>query len=235
MHRLYRITVLLPVLLLADTAGGDSRDTAAVPVHEEYRHRLVFEKDHVRIMSVNIPPGDTSAFHIHEDPTVYVVISAAALRSQQPGKEWQEPEPSQQRTNGELIDAAIYRERRLIHRVQNTDKGPFRVIGIMNGGPGRETLLTTETKMQSREHINNNWFATGRFSLLPGAGTDLLRYDSPAIVIQTSEGHSDVLIEEVSTAEKTVSGNWSWHNEGIPFRLRNLGKREIHLVVVEVR
>ncbi len=235
MHTSYRLFTVFVIMLIPGTAWTGSADEIAVPVHEEYRHRLVFEKDHVRIMSVNIPPGDTSGFHIHEDPTVYIVISPVLMSSQSKGGEWQEPDPALQRSNGDLVDASGYRDKPLVHRVFNPSDRPFRVIGIMNSGPGQGAPTEEERHMHARDEINNEWFASRKFTLAAGTNTEILQPAYPAVVIQTGPGHSDVLIGDISTAEKTVSGNWSWHNAGVPFRLRNLGDEQVQLVIVEVR
>ena len=51
--------------------------TAQLPVRMEPRHHKVFENDYVRVLDVNIVPGDTSLFHIHEIPSVFIIIANA--------------------------------------------------------------------------------------------------------------------------------------------------------------
>lgn len=227
--------LLLLTLTITVTFPQAFAEPTAVPVYEEFRHRLIFEKDHVRVINVNIPPGDTSLYHIHDVPTVYVVINGALLRSQVLGGEWVDPDPAQYRQNGELIDAKGYIDKMLIHRVSNTGEEPFRVIGIMNSNTGKDRVAAAEENMRAKSGIDNSWFSSWRISLKPGATSDLYRLNDPAVLVQTSDGHSDVLIGGHSTAEKTVSGNWSWHNKGDTFQLRNLGTSDVQLVLVEVK
>ena len=52
-----------------------AQDEKVVPVHEEPRHRLVFEAPATRILDVQIPAGDTTLFHTHSDPILYVSMS----------------------------------------------------------------------------------------------------------------------------------------------------------------
>ncbi|HEX3080985.1 MAG TPA: hypothetical protein VHQ04_11000, partial [Puia sp.] len=43
-----------------------------VPVSQEPLHHKVLENNHLRLLDVHIPPGDTSMFHIHATPSVFV-------------------------------------------------------------------------------------------------------------------------------------------------------------------
>lgn len=235
MFKTSRLPLFLLTLIVTGSLPQAFAGPTVVPVYEEFRHRLIFEKDHVRVMNVNVPPGDTSLYHIHDVPTVYVVINGALLRSQVLGGEWVDPDPAQYRQNGELIDAKGYIDKTLIHRVSNTGEEPFRVVGIMNSNTGKAGAVASDENMRAKSEINNSWFSTRRISLQPGATTDEYRLNDPAVLVQTSDGHSDVLISGHSTAEKTVSGNWSWHNKGDTIQLRNLGNSDVHLVLVEVK
>ena len=62
-----------------------------VPVYEEPRHRQVFRSGTTRILELIVLPGDTSLFHSHEDPIVYINLSSGALRTQELGKDWSQP------------------------------------------------------------------------------------------------------------------------------------------------
>jgi quercetin dioxygenase-like cupin family protein len=59
-----------------------------VPVYHEPHHRQVFQKGPVRILDLQIPPGDMSWFHSHESPVLYVTLGTSATRTQNLGGEW---------------------------------------------------------------------------------------------------------------------------------------------------
>src|SRR5688572_15785111 len=67
-----------------------SRVFAQAPVlmHEEPRHRLVLTHQHVRVMDVKILPGDTTLFHVHDVPALYVAISASPVDIQLVHGKW---------------------------------------------------------------------------------------------------------------------------------------------------
>jgi hypothetical protein len=60
-------------------------------VHQEPRHHLVFDSPGTRILDVQIPPGDTTLFHTHSDPILYVTMSTSRTRSQNLGADWSAP------------------------------------------------------------------------------------------------------------------------------------------------
>jgi hypothetical protein len=59
--------------------------TGQVPVHEEPRHHLVFQNKEIRILNVLIPPGDTSQYHIHTTPSLFIRLSSTTTGSQLQG------------------------------------------------------------------------------------------------------------------------------------------------------
>src|SRR5688572_32524584 len=46
-----------------------------VPVHHEPHHRQVFQHGPMRILDLQLPPGDISWFHTHEWPVYYLTTS----------------------------------------------------------------------------------------------------------------------------------------------------------------
>lgn len=59
-----------------------------MPVHQEPHHRQVFQSGPMRIIDLQIPPGDTSWFHTHEWPIFYLTVADSQTRTQVLGEEW---------------------------------------------------------------------------------------------------------------------------------------------------
>ena len=72
----------------SSSAQSGSPDQPIVPVYHEPHHRQVFQYGPVRILDLQIPPGDMSWFHSHESPVLYVTLSTSATRTQNLGGEW---------------------------------------------------------------------------------------------------------------------------------------------------
>jgi len=116
------------------------------------------------------------------------------------------------------------------HRVENLGATTFRLIGIAHKGRG-----TAVTEKDDDTEIDNDWFRGKRFRLAPGEKTQEHRHQYSVLVVQVSGGNSDVVENEMSTAEKTVSGNWSWHEARTGHVLRNIGTADIELLEVEIK
>jgi hypothetical protein len=69
-----------------DEAGQGQ--TPIMPVHQEPHHRQVFQYGPMRIIDLQIPPGDMSWFHTHEWPVFYLTVADSQTRTQILGEEW---------------------------------------------------------------------------------------------------------------------------------------------------
>jgi len=70
----------------ADEAGQGQ--TPMMPVHQEPHHRQVFQYGPMRIIDLQIPPGDMSWFHMHDHPVFYLTVADSQTRTQILGEEW---------------------------------------------------------------------------------------------------------------------------------------------------
>lgn len=98
---------------------------AQVPVREEPRHHNVFENQYIRLLDVWINPGDTSLFHIHATPSLFLHFTNTPVAAQIKGSAW---------TSAiNKAGAASYRSfinDTLVHRVSNQDTALFHVTDI---------------------------------------------------------------------------------------------------------
>src|ERR1700674_3180562 len=61
---------------------------AQVPLEQEPRHHLEFANDLLRVISPQIPAGDTTLEHVHTHDDATVCIHGAETRAKLPGAEW---------------------------------------------------------------------------------------------------------------------------------------------------
>jgi quercetin dioxygenase-like cupin family protein len=112
--------LLLTTLLLSICPGH-----AQVQVSKEPYHRQVMENEYLRLLNVMIQPGDTTQFHIHSTPSLFLHLSNTNVATQEQGKEWE--------YNRNTLGNAWYRPFSpdpLIHRVANIDSLPMHVIDV---------------------------------------------------------------------------------------------------------
>jgi hypothetical protein len=97
---------------------------AQVQVRNEPRHHNVFENEFARILDVYLAPGDTTMYHVHSTPSVFIVFTNTNVGSQLIGKQ------SQKGANisGEISYDSLKTPR--IHRVWNEDTSWFHVMDI---------------------------------------------------------------------------------------------------------
>src|SRR6202040_4244500 len=59
-----------------------------VPVYHEPHHRQLFAYGTTRILEGQVPPGETSWYHVHAEPILYLTLSASTQRTQNLGEDW---------------------------------------------------------------------------------------------------------------------------------------------------
>ncbi|MHA4806547.1 hypothetical protein ACX0G9_00500 [Flavitalea flava] len=111
-----------------DSSVAQSKPNALNPVavSKEPRHHNVFENAWVRVLDVHIGPGDTSFFHKHETPSVFIVLSNVKTGSEVIIEEKKTNAPV---TFGNIWFDGFYTQPR-IHRVWNEDTSEFHVMDI---------------------------------------------------------------------------------------------------------
>src|SRR4030095_6174172 len=98
---------------------------AQVQVSKEPMHKKVLENKYIRLMNVWLQPGDTTMFHIHSTPSVFLHFSNAMMSTQVKGQDWV--------TDRTVPGYAWYRSftpDSMVHRVGNGDTVPIHVIDV---------------------------------------------------------------------------------------------------------
>jgi hypothetical protein len=98
----------------------------AVAVSKEPLHKNVFENEYVRVLDVQIAPGDTTLYHKHETPSVFISLHPVKTGSQVIVEEGVATALSLDRT---ITFEGFYKSPR-IHRVWNADTSVFHVMDI---------------------------------------------------------------------------------------------------------
>ena len=107
---------------------------AQVQVSKEPRHKSGLENKYIRLLDVHIQPGDTSLFHIHSTPSVFVHFTNTVVCSQIKGKEW----VTAKNTEGNASYRSFVNDT-LVHRVSNCDTVPFHVTDVELLSPYKPT------------------------------------------------------------------------------------------------
>ena len=204
---------------------------AQVPVEREPRHHLVFENSALRVLDINIEPGDTTLDHTHSHDMATVCLSGTQMRNRVPGAEWGAPG-----TPCELGRAtATEYVRPVTHRAQNVGNTLFRLIGVENlrqtGWPedapfsGAAANIVKETRAFRLYEVH-----------LAADGVDVVHVHKRPVVVVLVRGE---LVPGRDQPERSVpldqAHRWSFVAAGESHRLAGGRTGETLLVEIEIR
>ena len=215
-----------PLVFVSATEFADALD-----MWEEPRHQLVFSMGNIRLLKVNIPPGDTSLLHKHEYATSYVVIEDALMTSRSSDSLWTSRRKRNMRPAGTLVDRHDYYFEPFAHQVRNVSENTFRVFALVNMAPAQEQDKLSGT-IGSTGQMENAWFKEHRLELEAEQVSEQFSFANPVVAIQISAGSSLVRNQH---SPKTVAGAWSYHRAAEVFQFRNPGKGKIALLLLELK
>jgi hypothetical protein len=104
---------------------------AQVQVRDEPRHHNVFENEFIRILDVHLGPNDTTLYHLHNTPSVFILLANVQVGSQLLGGQ---PEVGAN-LSGTITYDKISTPR--THKVWNADTAWFHVMDIELTGKNR--------------------------------------------------------------------------------------------------
>lgn len=210
-----------------------------VPVHHEPHHRQVFQYGPMRILDLQIPPGDLSWFHTHEWPVLYMTLGRAPIRNQNPGGEWTggarraDPAPQTEPAAPRATSFTGYIERPSTHRIENVGDGLFRAIVVVNESAGNDETSVEQAGFDSEPELANAWFRSYRVTLEAGASSARHEHDTPVVILQATDGKG--MADGAMNFEFNEPGQWGFYDAGFEHVISNLGNAPIELLEIEVR
>ena len=169
---------------------------AQVPVHEEPRHHLVFQNTEVRMLNVLIPPGDTSQYHIHTTPSVFIFFTITTTGSQLQGK----TASSGRSAAGNILFENLASPNIRVHRVWNADKDTFHVMDIellfKDTGFLQQPLSLPDLKLE----IDTAWIRAYRLSL--SKGSEFILKDKAQAFILVSLNNAAMQTEQSGKSQR---------------------------------
>src|SRR3954469_19236095 len=150
-----------------------------VPVKDEPRHHNVFENSFIRILDVHINPGDTSLFHKHATPSVFIVLHPVKTGSEvkieeQKATALASPDPS-------ITFEGFYKSPR-IHRVWNEDTSQYHVMDIEILSKGRHAVSAPIQQDGFKLLFDEQPVRAYRLTLQGGSNTKVQR-QNPLLIV----------------------------------------------------
>jgi len=203
---------------------------AQVPVHEEPRHHVLFQNKEIRILNVIIPPGDTTLYHIHNTPSLFIFFTETITGSQLLEGKASNGKSTPGNISFENLSAPNIRT----HRVWNADKDTFHVIDVellsKDSGFIQNPLTSPDLKLE----INNGWVRAYRLTLLKGKDFNLENKKQSFILISLN-GSTIQTKQNGKTQNQTLkSGSFIDINSRSPFCFKNIGDNAVQFFLIEL-
>lgn len=236
MRREWAVAVALVVAAVPAMAQAPSTETR-VPVHQEPRHHVVFESASMRILDIQIPPGDQTLFHTHDTAILYVPIARSQTRSQEWGGEWSgggaapaaAPQTPVSDRPQRVNSVTTYVEKPYTHRVNNTGATLFRLVGIANRTAGDKAPASTATKPE----LENPWYRAERLVIAPGKSAPLPAHDGVVVVVMQTPGTAAV--DGPTWNPLNGPGDYARLDGAQKYVVHNRGAGEIEMVAVALK
>jgi hypothetical protein len=215
---------LLPIFL-----GVGVLSLAQVPVSQEPRHHNVLDNGHVRLLDVHIPPGDTTQFHIHSTPSVFLLLTEANTGTEVVSEEDRSNSPVIH--YGNIWFEGFYVKPR-IHRVFNRDNHEYHVMDIE---------LTNKNYVGLDSPIKKESFTflfeekpVRAYRLEPGAGAKISipPRKGNILMIQLTDSTGPVHVNEKLFRQK---GDFLYINSGTGLELKNEGTGKATFAFFELK
>jgi quercetin dioxygenase-like cupin family protein len=206
---------------LAALLGGLA--AAQVPLEQEPRHHLEFANDALRVISPQIPPGDTTLEHIHTHDEATVCIQGSQTRGKPHDGEW--GNPGRVCVPG-TVGLVEYTGKPRSHTVQNLGSQTYHLLLVENlrdSGWKENQALTTPGLKIGRENRSFRIYDAD----LSGSGVPEHVHEVPTVVILVSGA--------AMTADKHLDqpGTWALIPAGTPHRVAAHGEAKV--LEIEVR
>lgn len=199
-----------------------------VPVKEEPRHRPVLQNKYIRILDVWMQPGDTSLYHIHAIPSLFLQLSNTMIGSQIMGQGW----VKEKFVTGKAWFSSFFQDT-LVHRVCNLGSTPLHVTDI-------EILSSYHTDLSEIKPLpfpllfeNEKSFA---YALTrPDFKNQIISGCGP-LIAQLATGDKVSFIDILENEKKEIkTGSYLYIPPGATFYFTIEGSKNINLVLFEIK
>jgi quercetin dioxygenase-like cupin family protein len=212
---------------------ADAQD--AVPVHKEPHHRLVLDSTRFRILDVQIVPGDTTRFHIHDTAILYVDLAVSPVALQTLGGDWPTTAPAPSARTGDVRMDSGYVLRPVTHRVTNVGSSLFRLLAVTSSGPVRAGERDTEQALPGVTELRSTWFTQSRALVAPQSATEWRTSGSSVLIVQPVSGALEVELADAARQRLAGPGSWTLVPPRARYRITNSRMEPTIVVAIQVR
>lgn len=210
-----------------------SAQEQALDAKDEPHHRPKFVNEVVRVLDVEVLPGEATMYHTHSLDYPYVMLSTSLLKNEIPGK----PRSDLNIMAG-LIGYYRASQGAYTHRFTNVDSQPFRAIGIellTRSALGSGAAPLSES-LGIKKVLDNDRVRGYRLTLAPGESIGPLTLPGRSVRVAQSAG---VIEQSVNGGELTkvslALAQFEWRDTAAAYVLKNVGETTMELVEFEFK
>jgi len=198
-------------MLLAAVITGSLLTTAQIHVRDEPRHHNVFENEFIRILDVHLAPGDTTLYHLHNTPSVFITLANVKVGSQLTG---QQPQKGANLSSLTMYDPMATPR---IHRAWNEDTSWFHVMDIeLIAGQSKNNISLPDVstiKLNADEitTLFNEKLVTGYKLRFSKGQTMKLPVSRPGyLLVSTANALVDITLNATIQHRNMKAGHYVW-------------------------
>jgi quercetin dioxygenase-like cupin family protein len=244
--------------------AADAPQGPIVAVHHEPHHRQVFQYGPMRILDLQLPPGDISWFHTHEWPVFYLTTSDSPTVSQNLGEEWgagrgraggaargsaaapggptaapaagRAGAPARGGRGGRprLMSDVSYAERTVTHRIRNDGTSLFRAMVVVNETRGGDEAVTEAAAGFEGKALSSNRWFRA-YRIALEPGAKTAPHEHKAPVVVLQDTPGKGIGTGPMKFEFNEPGQWGFFDAGTRHEIANTGDGPVEFIEVEVR
>ena len=139
-------------LLMLSSGTVVAQSPTPVPVQDEPRHKPVLRNAQVMVLRIQIPPGDESLMHTHENDAVHITVQGSDIRETTPRGWWASNHAASPDglTYFSALGAKAY-----THQIRNTGSRETQIVSVelLGSAPGNPRVLDA---LPGAEQISDN-------------------------------------------------------------------------------
>lgn len=216
-------------ILLAAAIRCSLLTTAQIPVRDEPRHHNVFENRFARILDVYLGPGDTTMYHLHNTPSVFIVLTNTNVGSQLMSKQ------SQKGANitGEVSYDSLNTPR--THRVWNEDTSWFHVMDIELTSTKQKKNLAVLQNPALKLLFNEQQVNGYNIELKAASDLQLPASANGYLLISKSETVIGLKIHNAAQDRIMKPSHYIWIDADDRFAIKNMDNQSANFVLLQFK
>ena len=203
--------------------------SAQVQVRNEPRHHNVFENEFIRILDVHLGPGDTTLYHLHNTPSVFIVFTNTNVGSQLIGQQ------SQKGANitGEVSYDNLNTPR--THRVWNEDTSWFHVMDIEITSTKQKKNIADLQNSALKLLFNKQQVNGYNLELKAATNIQLPPSTDGYLLISKSESIIEFKIDEAVQDRIMKPSHYIWIEAGKKISIKNMDSKAANFVLLQFK